>query len=68
MSPAYRSVLQLDRAGDDGTFDDPVEVTTDEVTFVLPGANADARGCALMVEVRVAIDAVLAQHGVERQP
>lgn len=63
---AYRIVLQLDRAGDGDGFDDPVEVTTDEVAFSLAGPDADERGCALMDEVRAAIDAVLACHRVER--
>ena len=63
---AYRIVLQLDRAGDRDDFDDPVEVTTDKVRFELTGPDADERGGALMAEVRAAIDAVLARHGVER--
>jgi len=66
MSPAYRIVLQLDRAGEGTDFEDPVEVTTDEVTFALAGAGADERGLALVAEIRAAIDAVLARHGVER--
>lgn len=63
---AYRIVLQLDRAGDGDGFDDSVEVATDEVTFSLAGPDADECGCALMEDVRAAIDAVLARHGVER--
>ena len=37
------------------------------MTFALAGPDADERGCALMAEVRAAIDAVLARHGVERR-
>lgn len=66
MSPAYRIVLQLDRAGYATNFDDPVEVSTDEVTFALAGPDADERACALMAEIRAVIDAILARHGVER--
>jgi|GEM_PF-6925736 len=62
----YRIALQLDRAGDGTDFEDTVEVATDEVPFALEGAGADERASALMAEVRTALDAVLARHGVER--
>jgi hypothetical protein len=63
---AYRIVLQLDRADDDGAFDDSIEVSTDEETFGLSGADADEKGRAVMREISAAMDAILRRHGVER--